>query len=392
MKKLLALLLSLLVLASCNGPDQPAKDEEPEPQDQPAKLEPEDEEAKDQLWDFSVKTMEEIRSSSNSFYSPMSLYLALDMLREGASDESLEELNQLMGSQIDPRALIDYLSLDEENSQSLIANSLWVQEGFKIKEDFQKKLEEDHGAQAENLDLSLQASMDLIRAWIKENTKGRIDPELSAEANMALYLVNTLYLKSTWMEPFYEENTKEGSFKGLEEELKVDFMEGTSDEELYFENDKFQLARKSLEGGLEAYFIKPKEMELKELSYKEILESMDEMTPHMINWTMPKVHLDYEMELNSTLQELGLETIFERDGKLGGISEEILNVSLIKQWSDLLIEEDGIEAAAATMIGVRMAMDPVEYPQVDMVLDSPYSVLILYKDLPLFMGEVYKPA
>lgn len=383
MKKLFVFLLSLLVLTSCGNQEQAAVEE---------KLLPQDEKVVDQLWEFSINTMEELRSDSNRFYSPLSLYLALDMLREGATDESLDELNNLMGKPIDPKALIDYLSLDEEDSQSLIANSLWVQEDFEIKEDYQKKLEEDHGAKAENLDLRLQASMDRIRAWIKENTKGRIDPELSAQADMALYLVNTLYLKSPWMEPFFEENTKEGSFKGLEEEIKADFMQGTSDEELYFENERLQMARKSLGDGLEAYFIKPKDMELSKINYKEILEAKGQMTTHRINWTMPKLHLADEMELNGSLQELGLKTIFETDGKLGGISEEILSVSMIKQWSDLLIEEDGIEAAAATMIGVKMTAAPPDHPEVDMVLDGPYSVLIIYNDLPLFMGEVYRPA
>lgn len=382
MKKALAIILGLALLSSCTGQDENLPKES---------LQPQDDKTQDLLWDFSIKTMDEIRSKDNSFYSPMSLYLALDMLREGAQDKSLAELNELMGPKIDSKELLDYLSLEEEDSQNLLANSLWIQEGLNIKEDFNKTLEEDHGAQARNLNLSLQKSMDIINQWIIDNTRGRIDPQLQAQADMALYLVNTLYLKSPWQEPFYEDKNEEGIFKNQEEEIQVEFMKGYDSKELYYEDDSFQLARKSLKDGLEAYFIKPKKG-LEELDYKEVLEKKEKMADHAINWTMPKIHLEKKMDLNPIVQKLGLNQIFNSDGQLGNISDSPLSVSLIEQLTDLLIEEEGIEAAAATIIGVRFASLPETLPEVDMSLDEPFGLLLVYKDLPLFMGEIYRPS
>lgn len=402
MKKKLSLLLSLILLGGCMpiNPATPAMEASPPPS---LSYEDEDfqqrfdatapsEEALESLWDFSVKTFEPLRKEENRFYSPLSLYLALSMLEEGALEESLRELQGVLGQEVDIKALLEHLSYDTENMQVLIANSLWIQEDFSVKEDFREKLIKDHYASVYQLDLQKQESMDKISSWIAENTKDRIKPKLSPAEMVRLYLVNTLYLKSSWLESFNEEATKEDVFYGLDKEINHPFMHQEGDNELYVENEILQLARKTLRDGMEMYFVLPREgYNLSDIDYESIPQLMKEMDSSRIKWTMPKIHIEDEMELTEVLRSLGVKQIFEEDGKLGNISDDPLQVSLIKQWTDLLVEEKGVEAAAATMIEIKDTSLPPEFPEVEMKLDRPFSLFITFRDLPLFFGDVYQP-
>ncbi len=348
--------------------------------------------ALDALWDFSINTFKPLRKEGNRFYSPLSLYFALSMLEEGALDESLAELQKILGEEVDVKALMEHLSYDTEQMQVLLANSLWVQEEFPVKEAFSEKLMKDHYASVYELDLQKQASMDKISSWIAKNTKDRIKPELSVEDSIRLYLVNTLYLKAAWRENFNEDLTKDDSFKAIGEEINHPFMHLKGDNELYMENDTLQLASKTLQDGMTMYFVLPKEGNgLTDVDFVNIPGLIDEMSDAQINWTMPKIHIKDEMELTEVLRSLGINQIFEEDGKLGNISDIQLQVSQIKQWSDLLVEEKGVEAAAATMISVLETSLPPQFPEVEMKLDRPFSVFITFRDIPLFFGDVYQP-
>lgn len=402
MKKILSLLLSLALISGCTPISPSTKAYEASP---PPSLSYEDEDfqerleatapsatALESLWNFSLKTFKPLRAQDNRFYSPLSLYLALAMLEEGATDESLKELQDLMGDEVDVKALMEHLAYDTEAMQVLSANSLWVQENFSVNEAFSKKLTSDHYASVYELDLKTKASMDKISSWIAEKTKDRIKPELSVEESIRLYLVNTLYLKAPWTESFNPELTKEEPFHGIGATSNFPFMHQEGDDELYAEGETFKLARKSLYDGMAMYFVLPKEgYSLSDVDMNQIPEKIKEMTTHKIAWSVPKLHIKDEMELTGVLKSLGVTTIFEEDGKLGKISDEVLSVSLIKQWSDLLLEEKGIEAAAATMIGVRATALPPEYPEAEMKLDRPFSLLITFRDVPLFFGDIYQP-
>lgn len=398
MKRKISILLALLLLASCGAqkseedikiPSLSYQDEDYQERFEATRP---SQEALDALWEFSTTSFELLRKEDNTFYSPMSLYFALSMLKEGASGESLAELESLLYRDLASKDLLEHLYADSEDIKSLLANSLWVQEDFEVKEDFKKKLEEEHYATTRSLDLKTQKSMDLISQWIKDNTQGKIDPKLSPEEAIKLYLVNTLYLKSAWLEPFDESATTPDTFQGLSENLEIDFMNARDDKADYAENERLQIGERLLKEGVAVYFIRPQDgLSPRDLSLEEILQAKESLSAHSVSWSIPKTSLEDELELSSALKELGLESIFEEDGKLYGISDSPLSVSLIKQWSDLEIDEGGLEASAATMIGIRATSMPLELPQASLKLDKPFSILITFRDIPLFLGDVYRP-
>lgn len=344
--------------------------------------------ALESLKKFSTKTYEALRKEDNSFYSPLSLYLALSMLKEGAQGESLKELSKLMGEAIDAQSLIEHLALNTEEAKVLPANSLWVQEDFSINKDYQDTLISKHYAAAYNRDLHKQETMDEISQWIYKKTKEKIKPDLEVDPEAALYLVNTLYLKAAWNTPFIKEATYQDIFHGIED-YKTDFMDQEESGE-YFEDEQYKLAERALNYDLKIYFILPKEgKNLRDISYEKIFSDIEKTKDHFIKWSIPKVKMSEEMDLKKVLENLGIATIFSGRANFEKISKEQLFVSLIKQYTDLELDEDGVEAAAATIIGMTKGVAPTT--TVEMKLDHPFGMIIMHRNIPLFIGEVYNP-
>lgn len=341
------------------------------------------------LQEFSTKTFEELRKKENSFYSPLSLYLALSMLKDGAQGKSLEELHALMGEPLDSKLLMEHLALNTPAAQVLLANSLWVQKDFPLLQDYEDTLIKDHYAMAYNRDLHQEKTMKEISQWISDKTKGKIKPQLEMNPDAMLYLINTLYLKTAWKDTFQKEATQESIFHGIED-YKMDFMHQEASS-MALENKQYKLALRSLQEGLEMYFVLPQEnVDLKDLSYAEILSNLDKLHHARIKWSLPKVSLSTEKSLKETLMNLGVKEIFSHEANFENLSKEPLFVTLIKQFTDFSMDEEGVEAAAATIIGLEATSAPPE-EAMEMNLNRPFGLIILHRGVPLFMGEIYNP-
>ena len=396
MKKILSLMLMLVLLAGCTTiqetktPDPPKSlsYEDRDFGDRFEKTKPGEETLKT-LWNFTEKSYALLRTDENRLYSPLSLYLALSMLQEGAQGKTLEQLQGLLG-ELDPKGLSEHLSVDSEAGRVLLANSLWAQKGFPIKEEYKNTLIEKYFATSDEVDLSTKEGMETISSWIAKQTMDKIKPKLEPDEMYRLFLVNTLYLKSAWNEAFPKESTKEDIFHG-EKEIKADFMKISLDRGKWYQGSNFTLGEKQLSEGSKMVFVLPIEnSSLKDLDLRQIISSLDKAKSTSINWSMPKLHLSDELDLIPALKNLGVEEAFEEYADFSKISDEDLFVSLIKQFTDLVLDEDGAEAAAATVAGMEMTSAMPEEP-VEMNLNRPYLLMLIHRDVPLFIGEVYEP-
>lgn len=398
MKKFISVGLALLLLVGCTTNQGGSSKIDPPPslsyEDEDFnqrfdETKPTDEGLKN-LWRFTDKSFSLLREEENRLYSPLSLYLALDMLKEGAEGETLEELNSLLGEGIDPKKLMDHLSVDVEDARLLIANSFWAQEGFALKEEFIQNLKDKFYATGQEVNLGTQKGMDQISSWIDENTMGKIKPQFEPNEDYRLFLVNTLYLKSAWQKAFDQAKTKEDTFYGSEEST-IPFMNLANESGTFFQHQQFKMATKTLSQGMSMLFVLPEEnVELKDLALEEILSSRDQLESASINWSMPKLHLVDDLELNETLEALGIKKAFTDQAEFNQLSQEPTFVSLAKQFTDLVLDEEGAEAAAATVIGMETTAARPEDP-VEMKLNRPYLLVLMQRDVPLFIGEVYAP-
>jgi serpin B len=100
-------------------------------------------------------------------------------------------------------------------NELLTANSLWVQEGFRIQSPFQRTLETLYGAAPRPLRANPDAARAEINSWTAQRTKGRIRELFgpgSLGAGTRLALVSATYYYGKWQARFRAENTRPEPF------------------------------------------------------------------------------------------------------------------------------------------------------------------------------------
>lgn len=116
---------------------------------------------------------------------------------------------------------------------------------------------------------------------------------------------------------------------------------------------------------------------------------------------IPKFKFEYELNLEGDLKQLGITNVFE-EGKANLIEicdDEDTYINEVIHKANIEFTQDGIKAAAVTMIGGAGAGDSFDYlydipvEEIDLTFDKPYMFLIRDKETGeiWFMGTVYEP-
>lgn len=357
---------------------------------------------------FGAKTSSMVltESGTNQTYSPISFAYALGVLGSGASGQTARNIAKTLETSTMTAAskgLSWFYTThydDHEGSVLKIANSLWLQEDYPIKEEFAKKAAEQFYASAYSVDFSEQATADAMAKWISEQTSGLLNPTFQANPDQILSIINTLYFEGAWVDSFDASNNTEETFT-LEDGSEVDatYMNRTFQGATYYETDDYTLFEVSFEGGQTMKFVLPKEGNaletlLDQESLEQILSEQEESSVRYadVNFKLPKFSFDSEFDLNETCKALGLEELLEGKADLSGITDERVSLSSVKQESHVEVDENGCKAAAYTKMDIMRMSMPVPMEQYDFSLDRPFLFVIESQDeAPLFVGTVYNP-
>jgi len=149
-------------------------------------------------------------------------------------------------------------------------------------------------------------------------------------------------------------------------------------------------------------FVLPKTDEAEPVTSTDVISASSNLQNTRVALSLPKFKFEskYEDELKDALFQLGIVAPFtEGSGALCGIFEdtegcENLIIDKVIQKTVIDVNEEGVEAAAVTMVGVSLT--PVGPPPEDpilMMLNHPFQFFIYDKDeeLMLFEGQVSNP-
>lgn len=340
---------------------------------------------------------------SNENYSPLSLYYALGMAASGADGETLEELNELLGTdsreELSKGCRLLYENLfytqklqeaaysregektEEKQPSVSLANSFWADEDLDLKKDYRSLLAEDFYASSYLVDFKEDETWRQMEAWIGEHTGGVMKPQLAEDPQTLLALINTLYYYGAWRDEFPAEETEKDTFYLTDgTESSGDFMHVTVSGTKYKDGDGFQTASLGLRGagqGDEMVFVLPDEgTSAEELlsspeRLKDALELGDEY--RSVSWTVPQFSFGSSIDGNRLLKSLGVNRMFTDLAEFPGISDRKLQVSKVLQETHIGLDEKGVEGAAYTMVTMMETAAPLnpETP-VEMRLDRPF--------------------
>ena len=87
---------------------------------------------------------------------------------------------------------------------------------------------------------------------------------------------------------------------------------------------------------------------------------------------MPKFAFGSSMELEETLQAMGMQRMFGEQAQFGKIADQPLWVSQVLQEAHIGIDEEGVEGAAYTMMAMAGSAFMEPELEADMILDRPF--------------------
>jgi serine protease inhibitor len=124
------------------------------------------------------------------------------------------------------------------------------------------------------------------------------------------------------------------------------------------------------------------------------LEDLDRIDPRMVKLKMPKFKFGKPTEVVSVLKDMGFGGMFQSGH--GGFRNMLLgdaSVSDVQHRAVVAVDEDGTEAAAATVVIIGRGMVMMPKNPTPMDLDEPFMFWIVETNskMILFAGKVYEP-
>lgn len=353
-------------------------------------------------------------TGENSVFSPVSLAYAFAMLRASADGATAGQLDELFGYP-DPgvHTAFNVLSRDVVTTEEApptpakgatrapgappsppvvsIANGLFVQAGLKLGPDFLRTLAEQYGAGAQAVDFTSGTAKEIIDAWVKKETAGRIDKLFDElDPSTSTVLANAVYLKADWQTPFDLRATKDEDFRRADGgTVRAPMMHFINPQVLnYVRQDGWQAVELPYAGGeLAMWVLVPtSENAAPPALSAQTLGALTDAEPKLAELAMPKWDFGTEVELLPVLKGLGLTAL----GDLPGISRDAFVADAIHR-ANITVDEYGTEAAAVTGIATRVSAAPK--PTVTIRADQPFAFAIMHKPTgaPVFLGTVADP-
>nr|CAD7427469.1 unnamed protein product [Timema monikensis] len=312
--------------------------------------------------------------SGNIIVSPMSLEVVLAMAYFGARGETAEQIATGISLPAERNLALDgfrHLLSSFKSTSNItleIANKVFTQQNYVIKEDFQALAKNSFLSEAQALNFADNVvSAGVINQWVEERTKNKIKDLISPDmldSLTRLVMVNAVYFKGNWQDQFKPEMTTTEPFYVSAEVKKDVRMMHLKKHFRYSEVDELEAQVLELpyeERQVSMVILLPNDrnglpnLEAK-LTSEKLTEVLSQLHSTEVNVSIPRFKLEDTIDLNSVLQEvtllykMGMNNMFEESADFSGITDDAagLKVSQVVQKAFIEVNEEGSEAAAAT--------------------------------------------
>jgi serpin B len=359
---------------------------------------------------FTLKLFKNLDSantaSANLFVSPLSVSMAMGMVNNGSSGQTLAAINNTMDftgftpAQVNTfyNSLINQLPQLDPGTTLNIANSIWYNQTLSVLPQFLQTNTTAYNAKVQALDFTSQASVNTINNWVSSQTNGKITDIIDKiSPNDMLYLINAIYFKSSWNEKFDASKTTKLPFYTTDNgTVQTNFMDGTIDFkrfdnteadvfELPYTNSKYSMVIVMPAGGAP---VKQLITNLDSTKWKTWMAGLNSVK---VELKMPKFTFGYSTILNNNLSALGMGLAFSDAADFSGINATTkLQITAVNQKATIEVDENGTTATVVTSVGVGTTATPVPPPT---VIDHPFIFAIreMSSGLILFTGVVNNP-
>ena len=356
--------------------------------------------------DFAIRLFKEsMADGENTLISPLSVLVALSMTANGADNETLSQMEAVLGMPIDQLNtwISTYMAnLPEEEKYKLsLANSIWFtdDERFTVNQDFLQTNADYYGADIYRAPFDDDTCKD-INKWVKDNTDGLIKNILDQIPKEAvMYLINALAFDAEWQDIYFESQVREGEFTTENgEKRNVDMM--------YSEENKY-LEDKHATGFIKYYkdrkyafaALLPKEG----TTVSEYIASLDgehlnnlltNAKSAFVNTSIPKFETEYDVEMSAVLSGMGMPDAFSGAtadfSKLGHSTAGNIFINRVLHKTFISVDERGTKAGAATVVEMNDECALIIEDPKQVFLDRPFVYMLIdcETNQPFFIGTM----
>ena len=356
--------------------------------------------------DFAIRLFKASNENGkNTLISPLSVLCALAMTANGAEEETLAQMEEVLGMTTDELNLYLYSymkNLPQGDKYKLsLANSIWFTEDerFTVNQDFLQTNADYYGADIYKAPFDKQTLKD-INNWVKQNTDGMI-PEILDQIppEAIMYLVNALAFEAEWSEIYEKNQVRDGEFTkedGTKQNAK--FMYGS--EGTYFEDEKATGFMKRYKGGKYAFVaLLPNEG----VSVSEYIASLDGeflnallTNPQYatVHTSIPKFETEYSVEMSEILKGMGMTNAFDMYNAdfegLGTSTAGNIFISRVLHKTFISVGEKGTKAGAATIVEMKDGAADAPTEPKEVYLDRPFVYMLVdcENNIPFFIGTM----
>eukprot|EP01083_Nonionella_stella_P288213 980844_1 len=297
-----------------------------------------------------------------------------------------------------------------------IANSVWVDASRELSNSYFDVV----GNLAKQIDFEAADSPVIVNKWVSDSTEGLIKSIVPEDKPLfppyVLVAINSIYLKARWEKQFSEYSTNLDSFyssssRNTDEASDAHFMNTVG----YFPYSHDALPGYQVIGlpfadsGISMIFVLPvandaaADGDAVSVTSTNLIGALDDMEFTRVALSLPKFKFEstYSDNLKSALVSAGIIAPFTKgSGALCGMFKPDTNcdqliIDQVVQKTVIDVNEKGVEATAATMVGVGLtsAGDPDANDPIIVLLDHQFQFFIYdeSEDLMLFEGRLGAP-
>jgi serpin B len=364
-------------------------------------------------------------AAANTVLSPYSIQSALAMAFAGSAGKTRAEMERVLhysGGEAELHSSFAALRQAIERggrgaaadnlSALTVANRLFGQMGFELNKPFLTLLKHAYEAPFEPKDFARHpsAAAEEINQWVAKQTRKRIRdliPPGALDAMTRLVLVNAIYLKASWAEPFEGSATRPRPFHVQGgRKMDVPTMVGESDFGYARAPGFTVISLPYAFGDLHFLILLPNEVNglaaLEARVTPELLATYAKPEGTQAILYLPESRIEPPpFRQGQVLRSLGMESAFDQprgsadfDRMAARKQDDYLFLSEVFHKTFLNLNERGTEAAAATgMIACAACVSPDRSEPVEVRVDRPFLFAIQHRPSGacLFLGRVTDP-
>ena len=364
------------------------------------------------------RSADESKKNESLIISPISITYALGMLNNGAAGNTQAQINKVLGfGNTGVDGINDFCSKMLKSAPALdpltkvmIANNIYVNKNYVLKPEFIQAANTYYNAYPETRDFHDGKTMDVINKWASDNTEKMIEKVLddsSFDPDAVSYLLNAIYFKGEWTKKFDKHYTVDEDFwdSGNSTPTTTRPMMHMTTELEYAEIDGYQVLRLPYgNGSFQMTILLP---DASNISYNDdaILDPFfniplpsattwseinKKMSSSLVDLKLPRFETSTDIDLPQIMSDLGMPDAFNPDkADFSKFCNTSTYIGLMKQVARIKLDEEGTEAAAVTVIGMKNTIVSEEPKMVYFYANHPFIYIISEKssNAIFFIGQ-----